>query len=134
MRSSLPLREVPTLGDALVRQPALAIESSFATAAGGGHGLPIDVIDGVTAGEWKQFQRVECDSDFRISGRFEKLSLKSLADSLLFGSAIHKSRDVGRPNGAANQLRAATARRSHSGTPAAQIVADLMRPACRRAA
>src|SRR6266852_2241001 len=44
-------RQIPTLGDALVGEPSFAIERGFASAASGGHGLPVDVIDGIAAGE-----------------------------------------------------------------------------------
>src|ERR1044071_3903005 len=47
----LAFREVPALGDALVRQPALAVERGHAAGAGGGDGLAVNVIDGVAAGE-----------------------------------------------------------------------------------
>src|ERR1051326_2045906 len=47
----LALRQVPALGDALVRQPALAVERGHAAGAGGGDGLAIDVVDGVAASE-----------------------------------------------------------------------------------
>src|SRR5438034_9412861 len=43
--------QAPALRDARVRQPALAVERRFAAGAGGGDGLPIDVIDDVAAGE-----------------------------------------------------------------------------------
>src|SRR6266508_1056155 len=45
------LREVPALGDALVRQPALAVECGHAAGSGGGDRLPVDVIDDVAARE-----------------------------------------------------------------------------------
>ena len=44
-------RKVPALGDALVRQPLLAVERGHAAGAGRGDGLAVDVIDGVAAGE-----------------------------------------------------------------------------------
>src|SRR5207244_12414354 len=47
----LALRQVPALGDALVRQPALAVERGHASGAGGGDGLAVDMVDGVAAGE-----------------------------------------------------------------------------------
>src|SRR6185436_498995 len=47
----LALRQVPAFGDALVRQPALAVERGHAAGAGGGDGLAVDVVDGVAAGE-----------------------------------------------------------------------------------
>ena len=50
-RAPPPRRKVPPLGDALVRQPALAVERRHAAGAGGGDGLAVDVIDGVAAGE-----------------------------------------------------------------------------------
>src|ERR1051326_7638425 len=45
------LRQIPPFRDALVREPALAVERGLASAAGGGDGLPVNVIDGVAAGE-----------------------------------------------------------------------------------
>src|SRR5437016_9620672 len=45
------LRQVPTFGDALVRQPTPAVERGLAAGAGGGDGLAIDVIDDVAASE-----------------------------------------------------------------------------------
>src|SRR5205085_4358569 len=47
----LALRQVPALGDPLVRQPALAVERGHAAGAGRGDGLAVDVVDGVAAGE-----------------------------------------------------------------------------------
>src|SRR5258706_8418325 len=47
----LAFRQVPTLGNALVGQPALAVERGLAAAAGGGDGLAVDMVDGVAAGK-----------------------------------------------------------------------------------
>src|ERR1043165_7940114 len=47
----LAFRQVPTLRDALVRQPALAVERGHAAGTGRGDGLPVNVVDGVAAGE-----------------------------------------------------------------------------------
>src|SRR5436190_1283980 len=47
----LTLWQIPSFGDPLVRQPALAVERRLAAGAGGGDGLAIDVIDDVAAGE-----------------------------------------------------------------------------------
>src|SRR5437899_4424810 len=46
-----PLRQIPPLSDALVRQPALAVERRHAAGSGRGHGLPVNVVDDVAARE-----------------------------------------------------------------------------------